>query len=56
MKLSRNVVVHAALYTILFFSDAFAVFFRTFKIVATETLNVVMMDCPLPASQPGSSF
>jgi hypothetical protein len=42
MKLSRNVIVHAALYTILFFSDAFAVFLRTFKIVATETLNIVM--------------
>ena len=43
IKLSRNVVVHAALYTILFFSDAFAVFLRTFKIVATETLNIVMI-------------
>jgi hypothetical protein len=47
IKLSRNVVVHAALYTILFFSDAFAVFLRTFKIVATETLNnaVVGLSC-----------
>jgi hypothetical protein len=43
IKLSRNVVVHAALYTILFFSEAFAVFLRTFKIVATETLNVVLI-------------
>jgi hypothetical protein len=43
IKLSRNVVVHAALYTILFFSDAFAVFLRTFKIVATETLNIVVI-------------
>jgi hypothetical protein len=43
MKLSRNVIVHAALYTILFFSDAFAVFLHTFKIVATGTLNIVMI-------------
>jgi hypothetical protein len=43
MKLSRNVVVHAALYTILFFSDAFAVFLHTFKIVPTETLNIVII-------------
>jgi len=43
IKLGRNVVVHATLYTILFFSDAFAVFLRTFKIVETEKLNMVMI-------------
>src|ERR1700678_3210539 len=43
INLSRNVVVHSALYTILFFSDAFAVFLRTFKIVATLTANIVLV-------------
>jgi hypothetical protein len=43
MKLSRNVVVHAALYTILFFTDAFAVFLRTFRIVATPTASNVLI-------------
>jgi hypothetical protein len=42
-KLSRNVVVHSALYTILFFSEALVVFLRTFKIVATEKLNIIVV-------------
>jgi hypothetical protein len=43
INLSRNVVVHSALYTILFFSDAFAVFLRTFKIVARLPANIVLL-------------
>jgi hypothetical protein len=43
INLSRNVVVHSALYTILFFSEAFAVFLRSFKIVETPTANVILM-------------
>jgi len=43
IRLKRNVVVHAALYTILFFSEAFAVFLRTFRIVATPTASDVLM-------------
>src|ERR1700678_3804751 len=40
INLSRNLVVHSALYTILFFSEALAVFLRTFKIVASPTASV----------------
>jgi hypothetical protein len=43
INLSRNVVVHSALYTLLFFSDAFAVFLRTFKIVAKLPANIVLL-------------
>jgi hypothetical protein len=43
INLSRNVVVHSALYTALFFSDAFAVFLRTFKIVAELPANIVLL-------------
>jgi hypothetical protein len=43
INLSRNVVVHSALYTILFFSEAFAVFLRTFKIVAGPTVNLILV-------------
>jgi hypothetical protein len=43
IKLSRNVVAHAALYTILFFSDSFGIFLRTFKIVANGTVNLLVV-------------
>jgi hypothetical protein len=40
-QLSRNVVLHAALYTILFFTDALTVFLRTFKILGRDAVNIV---------------
>ena len=43
INLSRNVVVHSALYTILFFSEAFGIFLRTFKIVENRTVNLILV-------------
>jgi hypothetical protein len=43
INLSRNVVLHSALYTILFFSEAFGIFLRTFKIVANPTASDILV-------------
>lgn len=46
INLSRNVVVHSALYTLLFFSEAFGIFLRTFKIAEKPTVNVILVALP----------
>lgn len=44
IELSRNVLVHAAVYTVYFFSNAFAVFLRTlFGVRANNSTSLVLM-------------
>jgi hypothetical protein len=43
INLSRNVVVHSALFTLLFFSEAFGMFLHTFRIVAKLPANIVLL-------------
>jgi hypothetical protein len=46
IKLSRNVVVHAAVYTVYFFSETLAVFLRAlFGIPASASISLVFMGC-----------